>query len=395
MSDENKKPCVVVLHCRPFEETTPVMTLLLALKKLGYPLLYVSVESAAARQFLEEYNMPFHLLARDESCYKVTTGLRKWTARLRRGMTFFRHRREVRALLAKLEAEYGEIIVWGQEFSGMALVGNPVLHYRHIVTMFEMFPPHIPLGARVDYKKVMQTATVVLPEPNRAWIYKAWMGLEKLPHVIYNKVEPHPRRRNLPLPPEAQDVFTKIGDRPVFLFQGSWRKDRKDIGMVLETIAKYRSQYCVVTMPATDMARERLAQYDNAFVLPFIPAPGHLAVTSHATVGLAFYSEETENFFKRLNPIYCAPTKVYEYAGFGIPTLGNKLPGLLDTIERAGAGVCCDVTEASILAAADKLIADLENFQQNAVKFFEDTDVEKEIKDVLEAAMSEDAPVRR
>ena len=165
--------------------------------------------------------------------------------------------------------------------------------------------------------------------------------------------------------------------------------------MVLETIAKHRPQYCIVAMPATDMAKERLAQYDNAFVLPFIPAPGHLAVTSHATVGLAFYSEETGSFFKHLNPIYCAPTKVYEYAGFGIPTLGNKLPGLLDTIERAGAGVCCDVTEASILAAADKLITDIETFQKNAVKFFEDTDVEKEIKDVLDAAMSEEAPKRR
>lgn len=277
----------------------------------------------------------------------------------------------------------------------MALVGNPILKYRHIVTMFEMFPPHIPRGGHIDYKKVMQTATVVLPEPNRAWIYKAWMELEKLPHVIYNKVEPHPRQRNLPLPPEAQEAFAKIGDRPVFLFQGSWGKDRKDIGKVLETIAKHRPQYCVVAMPATDMAKGRLAQYDNAFVLPFVPAPGHLAVTSHATVGLAFYSEEAGNFFKHLNPIYCAPTKIYEYAGFGIPTLGNRLPGLLDTIERAGAGICCDLTEVAILAAADTLIANLDTFQQNAVKFFENTDVENEIKGVLEAAMSEEAPERR
>lgn len=384
MNNEKKKPCVVVLHYRPLQETTPVMTLLLVLKKLGYPLLYVSVESTVARRFLEENNLPFHLLARDESCYKVTTGLRKWTARLIRGMTFFRHRREVRALLAQLEAEYGEIIVWGQEFSGMALVGDPVLQYRHIVTMFEMFPPHIPLGARVNYKKIMQTATVVLPEPNRAWIYKAWMGLERLPHVIYNKVEPHPRLRKLPLPLEARDAFTRIGDRPVFLFQGSWGKDRKDVGMVLETIAKHRPQYCVVAMPATDMAKERLSQYGNAFVLPFIPAPGHLAVTSHATVGLAFYSEEIGNFFKHLNPIYCAPTKIYEYAGFGIPTLGNRLPGLQDTIERTGSGICCDLTVDSILDAADRLVNNIELFSQRATAFFDSTDIEGQIQSVIE-----------
>ena len=157
--------------------------------------------------------------------------------------------------------------------------------------------------------------------------------------------------------------------------------------MVLETIAKHRPQYCVVTMPATDMARERLAQYDNAFVLPFVPAPGHLAVTSHATVGLAFYSEETEDFFKRLNPIYCAPTKIYEYAGFGIPTLGNRLPGLLDTIERAGAGICCDLTVDSILDAADRLINDIEAFSQRATAFFDGTDLEGQIQAVLDDAL--------
>ncbi len=387
MIEERKKPCVVLLHYRPLQETTPVMSLMLHLKKLGFPMFYISVESSPARSFLEENNVPFHLLARDELCYKVTTGLRKIVNRLKRVLIFFRHRREVRSLLPKLEAEYGELLIWGQEFAGMALVGNRVMKYRHIVTMFEMFPPHSPLWVGVDYKKIMQTATVVLPEPNRAWIYKAWMGLEKLPYVIYNKIDPHPRQRNMALPQEAQEAFAKIGDRPVFLFQGSWRADRKDIGMVLETIANCRPQYCVVTMPATEEATTRLSQYDNAFVLPFIPAPGHLAVTSHATVGLAFYSEQPRDFFSRLNPIYCAPTKIYEYAGFGIPTLGNKLPGLQDTIERAGAGICCDLTVDSILDAADRLVNEIEEYNQRATVFFDNTDIEVQIKSVLSDAL--------
>ena len=387
MIEERKKPCVVLLHYRPLQETTPVMSLMLNLKKLGFPLFYISVESSPARSFFEENDVPFHLLARDESCYKVTTGLRKIVNRLKRVLTFFRHRREVRSLLPKLEAEHGELLIWGQEFAGMALVGNRVMKYRHIVTMFEMFPPHSPLWVGVNYNKIMQTATVVLPEPNRAWIYKAWMGLEKLPHVIYNKIDPHPRQRNMPLPQEAQEAFTKIGDRPVFLFQGSWREDRKDIGMVLETIAKHRPGYCVVTMPATEEATARLSKYDNAFVLPFISAPGHLAVTSHATVGLAFYSEQPRDFFSRLNPIYCAPTKIYEYAGFGIPTLGNKFPGLQDTIERAGAGICCDLTVDSILDAADRLVKEIEVFNQRATMFFDNTDIEGQIKLVLDEAL--------
>ena len=387
MSEKPTKPCVVLLHYRPLQETTPVMSLMLILKRLGYPTFYISVESAVARSFLEENGLPFHLLARDESCYKMTTGLRKLVARFKRGLKFFGRRREVLALLARLEAEYGEILVWGQEFDGMALAGNKVLKYRHIVTMFEMFQPRGRRWFGVNYQSIMQTATVALPEPNRAWIYKAWMGLEKVPHVIYNKIEPHPRQRNMPLPPEAREAFSKISDRPVFLFQGSWGEERKDIGMVLETIAKHRPNYCVVTMPATEEAKTRLSQYKNAFLLPFIPAPAHLAVTSHATVGLAFYSEKAGSVFTRLNPIYCAPTKIYEYAGFGIPTLGNRLPGLLDTIERAGAGICCDLTVDSILDAADRLINDIEAFSQRATAFFDGTDLEGQIQAVLDDAL--------
>jgi hypothetical protein len=253
--------------------------------------------------------------------------------------------------------------------------------------MFEMFEPRSRKWLGVDYENIMHTSTVVTPEADRAWILKAHLGLEQKPLVIENKLEPHPRTRNMPLPECARDAFNRIGDRPVFLFQGSWGNDRKDIGMVLETIAKNRPDYCVVTMPVSDAARARLSKYPNAFMLPFIPAPDHFAVTSHATVGLAFYSDNGSSLLQRINAIYCAPTKIYEYAGFGVPTLGNKLPGLQVTIERAGAGVCCDLTEESILAAADKLITDLDTYQKNAVKFFEDTDLEKEIRDVLEAAM--------
>ena len=387
MSEERKKPCVVLLHYRPLQETTPVMTLMLILKKLGYPLFYISVESSVTRNFLEENGIPFHLLAHDESCYKVTTGIWKLIARLKRGSRFLSRRREVLSLLTKLEEEYGEIVVWGQEFAGMALAGNKVRKYRHIVTMFEMFQPRSRRWLGVNYQSIMQTATVVLPEPNRAWVYKAWMELDRMPHVIYNKIEPHPRQRELPLPPEAKEVFEEIGNRPVILFQGSWGGDRKDIGMVLETIAKHRPQCCVVTMPASDIARETMSRYSNAFVLPFIPAPGHLAVTSHATVGLAFYNEQPGDLFTRLNSIYCAPTKIYEYAGFGIPTLGNKLPGLQDTIERAGAGVCCDLTVDSILEGVDRLINDVEVFSRRATAFFDETDIEQQIKDVLEDAL--------
>lgn len=386
MDSKIAKPCIAVLHYRPLQETVPVMALLLNLIKLGYPVFYISVESSPAREFLEANAIPFHLLPRDNNVYRKLSGFAKLRARLSRASNFFGRRAKVNEILANLKKKYGEVVLWSQEFEGVALVGAKAFNYpRRIITMFEMFTPRSRRWLGVDYARMMQTSTVVLPEYNRAWLYKSALGLEHLPFVIPNKIEPHPRKPKLSLPEEMQKVFAEIGDRPVFLFQGSWGGDRKDIGMVLETLAKNRPQYCVVTMPATEAARQRLSQYPNAYILPFMPAPGHLRVTSHATVGLAFYSDGGDYALQRLNAIYCAPNKIYEYAGFGIPTLGNRLPGLQYSVEAAGAGRCCDLTETSILAAADELVANIETFRKNATAFYEATDLEQLTKQVLDA----------
>ena len=382
------KPCIIVIHYRPLHETTPVMTLLLKLKSFGYPIFYFSVESEAAEQFLTDNKIPHYLLPRDQAVYQVKHGIAKLKGRINRARNFFTRRRKLLAILQDLAAKYEDIIIWSQEFDGLGLAGKAILNYpKRIVTLFEMFAPRSRRWIGVDYEQIMRTSIVVVPEPNRAWILKAHLGLDQLPLVIENKLEPHPRMRDMPLPECAREVFDRIGGRPVFLFQGSWGSDRKDIGMVLETIAKNRPNYCVVTMPVSDAARTRLSKYQNAFMIPFIPAPAHFAVTSHATVGLAFYSDNGSSLLQRVNAIYCAPTKIYEYAGFGVPTLGNDLPGLVNTIGQHQAGICCQLTEVSILEAADKLIDNIDFYSSNATAFFENTDLDGQIKAVLDRAM--------
>ena len=41
-----------------------------------------------------------------------------------------------------------------------------------------------------------------------------------------------------------------------------------------------------------------------------------------------------------LNRAFCAPNKIYEYSGLRIPAIGNEVPGLVNTIGAAKAGVC-------------------------------------------------------
>ena len=60
-----------------------------------------------------------------------------------------------------------------------------------------------------------------------------------------------------------------------------------------------------------------------------------------------------------INAVFCAPNKVYEFAGFGIPMLCNDNPGLKYTVEYYGMGVCAeDLSVDSIKSFLDKIRAE-------------------------------------
>jgi len=136
-------------------------------------------------------------------------------------------------------------------------------------------------------------------------------------------------------------------------------------------------------MPGNAAVEKLLKPYPNAFAVPYIAPPNHLAVTARATVGIAVYNASGTNYLQRLNAIYCAPNKIYEFAGFGIPVLGNDIPGLRYTIGQAKAGVCCALDEASILAAADELVTHIADYRARAHAFFDGTDINGQVGNVL------------
>jgi hypothetical protein len=124
-------------------------------------------------------------------------------------------------------------------------------------------------------------------------------------------------------------------------------------------------------------------KYSNVFYVSYESPPNHLKLTSHATVGIAIYNASGNSHMERLNAVYCAPNKIFEYAGFGIPTLGNNLPGLKYTIGLAKAGVCCEMNEESILKSADELIQNISFYSKNAKDYYDDVDIEKSISAIL------------
>ena len=86
-----------------------------------------------------------------------------------------------------------------------------------------------------------------------------------------------------------------------------------------------------------------------------------------------------------MNHLFCAPNKTWEYSGFGIPTLGNDLPGLEYSIGSAGAGRCVDFDDKDAIIEAIKDIDNkYEEYSSNATKFYNSFDVGTSLKSITE-----------
>ena len=107
----------------------------------------------------------------------------------------------------------------------------------------------------------------------------------------------------------------------------------------------------------------------------YITAPYHLEVTSHAFIGILIYAPVYGTFTSPLNSIYCAPNKLYEFSHFGIPMIGNNIPGLKYTIESYKMGCCLPFFNAeSLKNAITDLTDNYETYAENARRFYDEDD---------------------
>ena len=106
-------------------------------------------------------------------------------------------------------------------------------------------------------------------------------------------------------------------------------------------------------------------------------------------------SEETEyEGSAPINAVFCAPNKVYEFAGFGIPMLCNDNPGLKYTVEYGGFGVCVpELTTPHIASALKHINANAESMGEAANRYFDSESVEQAVHHTLErfAAIRQEA----
>lgn len=229
-------------------------------------------------------------------------------------------------------------------------------------------------------KDIAQKAkAITVCEQTRGYIMQNWWKLKKTPYVFPNKPYDQLRTKKvIPTNNVTKKIIEDIGNKEFILYQGIIQNTEELIELA-RALKKMNKGYFLVLMGIDKYNSVKKIQdiYEKTIFIDYIPAPLHLEITSYARIGIAFYRPDS------LNKIFCAPNKIYEYSGFGIPMICNKVPGLSNTVGVTGAAICIELCEEEIIKAINSIEQNYEKFSQNAINFFEKEDTIKTMEKLI------------
>ncbi|WP_180104995.1 hypothetical protein [Acinetobacter sp. YH12108] len=245
---------------------------------------------------------------------------------------------------------------------------------KYILQLHELYDTYprklesIKLIAQKAYK-------VVVPEPNRAGILQVWLKLKKRPFILPNKPLNHPRKKYLePTTVQTKNAIEKYWrNKPIIIYQGHISSDRNlmPIAEAMKSLEDYDFWLLGLDHGYVD---KLLNTSNNIFYLGNFTPPYHLELTSYANIGIMSYD------LVNLNNLYCAPNKVWEYSGFGIPFIANNCLGLNDSSLK-GAGICIDLEVEIIIDKVSNL--NIKDLEEKSNEYYESINMFSLIKDLV------------
>ena len=384
---------VVVVYLGTLGSLPPLISLIRLLRDIGSTCEFVGVDSPSNRTVLAGLAVEHRLFACDLKRFSLRSCPFQWFKAIFSNR-YRRHafRKAISTTVLSMVGDSQDVIVWTVGAQVFELLHDFLLSLgrRHVNISYELIEHRTSGGLKLVHDDIYRAATLVQCEPNRAEIFAGIYGLNRVPFVIPNCPYPHPRKRFLKVSnPAVDSVVSGWKDKIVFLYQGAVACDRGGLVELLERLCDAFPEAIVALMPSyTDGKYGTLLSKPNFYLLPSLPAPHHLEVTSHATIGIATYCRgSTGGLYSPLNVVYCAPNKIYEYAGFGIPMLCNDLPGVRYVFEKFHTGVCYndgDFDEAINIVRS--VLADYKRYEKSAVDYFSRIDLKKIVSDIVDSA---------
>ena len=286
-------------------------------------------------------------------------------------------------------------ILWTTNELAVMFLNKLIVPYRdhHILQLMELidycpYSYQFPLFKFPIDDYARSAWKTVVPEINRAYIQKVQWKLEKTPYVLPNKsyyIEPGEMTEEV----EQAISILKAEKRKIIFYMGIFSPDR-DMDSCIKAIDSLGDDYCLVAIGRISEVMRDKAEYfinntPNFKYLGFFNPPNHLHFLKYAHIGLTPYRPSYAiKYASPLNSLYCAPNKIFEYAGFGIPMIGTDVLGLKIPFEKFEIGVCCkDLSVDSIVDAVNRIDSNYHNMQQNCLKFYSSVDLDQIMKSII------------
>lgn len=265
--------------------------------------------------------------------------------------------------------ESGDFVWYGTADSCFSL-GNEHKKYPFILNVLELYDNNTFYRKGVG-RVISDASAVIACESTRADIMKMWWKLKETPYVMPNKPYCLPDRIGEGTIDETKVLINQIKNKKVFLYQGIISSDR-NLGLLADAFAKLNNSEIYLGLMGQELTNsvdDLKKMYPRTIYLGYVPAPYHLEVTGNAFAGVAYYQGNC------LNNLFCAPNKIYEYSGLGLPILCNDMPGLRNTVKHFGAGECVNFeNQNELMEAIGRIVEHRETYSQNSHEMYNAVD---------------------
>lgn len=346
---------IVIIRKDSLKHIPPLLSAADILADLGHQVHIISTDfTPSIRENLKSHGITYQEL--NFSNYKSKFGM---------VCSYIGYRFAAKRALEKLDFD----LLWVEDAHTMTILGSVIKRYKYVLQVSELYDdvPYLFNGI----KKVIHNAErVFMPEYNRSLLYKIWFGLKEMPVLLPNKPYFIPSvSKIIELRSKYKTYFDQIQGRKVILYQG-FIHPMRTISAFVKAASMLGDDFVFVVMgrDSHGMVQKYKSMNQNLIHIDFIPAPDYLTITSIAHIGILSYAPIN------LNNAYCAPNKIYEYGAFGIPMIGNNIPGL-KVLEQQRAGLTVDEDDVDAIYNA-YLDVDRNHslYTNNSRKLFDKTD---------------------
>lgn len=266
---------------------------------------------------------------------------------------------------------------FGNAESSMPMIGK-LSKVKYVASFLELLDDDM-LKVKLLKGIANNAVATTVCEETRGYIMKYWWNLKNLPFVFPNK--PYNllnEKNNEGSIDKTKKIISQIQGKKIVLYQGIIQ-NTEELCEIAKALKEINKNYIFLLMGIDKYnSVEKIKKiYNNVIYVDYIPAPYHLEITSNAYIGITFYRNDS------LNKVFCAPNKIYEYSGFGIPILANDIPGLKNTVGKFKAAECVKLDRDNIVHAINKIENNYSIYSENAKKFFESTNNIEMMKNLL------------